>query len=92
MSAPRRSARLASKNTPAAPAVPQNSIQVVFRTNPQPKAPCPFEAEIALAEEAASKLFPTRSSEWYNELEKCEAYQNRRAAFFNKFSSISSGW
>jgi hypothetical protein len=89
MSAPRRSARLASKNTPAAP---QNSIQVVFLPNPQPKAPCPFEAEIALAEEAASKLFPTRSSEWYNELEKCEAYQNRRAAFFNKFSSISSGW
>lgn len=92
MSAPRRSARLASKNTSTVPAAPQNSIQVVFRTNPLPKAPCPFEAEIALAEEAASKLFPTRSTEWYNELEKCEAYQNRRAAFFNKFSSISSGW
>lgn len=80
MSAPRRSTRLAAKNPPVVPAAPK-------------KAPCPYQAEITLAEQAASKLFPTYSPEWYNELEKCEAYQNRRAAFWNSLPfSISAGW
>ena len=90
MSTPRRSARLAAKNPPVVHAEPQKAP--ILPTKPQ-KAPCPFEADIALAEEAASKLFPTGSRDWYNELEKCEAYQNRRAAFWNSLSfSISSGW
>jgi len=93
MSAPRRSARLAAKNTPVVSSAPKDSIQLVYRTNPHPSISCPFEAEISLAKEAASKLFPTYSTEWYNELEKCEAYQNRRAAFWNRLPfSISAGW
>ena len=50
-----------------------------------------FQEEIKAAEEAAAKLFTKYSVEYYDELEKCDAFRLRRAAFW-KGMNVSKGW
>lgn len=47
--------------------------------------------EIAAAEEEAAKRYPKYSVEYYNEMEKCDAFCKRRAAWWRD-KSISKGW
>ena len=89
MSSLRRSARLAKKS--AMPVHKASPILPVVVEHV--KAPCPFEAEIAIAREAASKQFETYSTEWYAELEKCDAVHKKRQAYWDSLPfSLSGGW